>query len=112
MLELIPQRHYHFALEQHEKLIEVLSSFDNTLVRNINSNIERHYEERDEFITSVRAFVSKNVLKLRFEVPEELTDKFESQPWFQLLKELIAFLNPVLVLQSLCLDVDLNAIVQ
>jgi hypothetical protein len=52
------------------------------------------------------------MFELSFKVSEKFTHQFESQTRFQLLKELLALLNPVLVLEGLCLNIDLDAVIK
>ena len=112
MLKLVPEGDHHLALEDHKQFIEVLSPFDYALVRDVDTAVQRDNKEGDELITCIIALVSEDVLELSFEVSKQLTHKFKSKAGLQLLQELLALLNSVLIEESLCLNVGLNALVQ
>jgi hypothetical protein len=74
VFEFVPERDHYSSLEDHEQLVEVLSSFDYALVRYVNTAVERHDEERNKFISCIRTLVSENMLELSLEVTEKLTN--------------------------------------
>ena len=94
------------------QLWEVFTTFHNCLVCNKDSAVESWYEESKEFCACVLLLWSfKQVVEIMDHGLEQLTDKFVSKIWFQLVKEIKLIDKFFVIIEEWLIDVEFDFIV-